>query len=358
MIMEIWTNWDPLKEVIVGNCETTSNLNIHPESKKLFDKILKETKEDLDFLAKTLQKLDVTVWRPKPLSLQSIQLHDFKIKNPTFPIVPRDQYFVYGKSIYQTYTSMPDRFFDGMSYYEIFCDLYKRGFNWISQPPPLLKDFDDSTSWWSEPNYRYNNVLKDQILWHTATMFKCGDSLIVNQKGPGNFLGYDWIKRNIECEIFENKGTHCDSFGHIDHGFFMSNDDTVFSLSDWLPNVLENKNVIELDNIVQKIPYEVLVEIGQNYEKKGGRYSFDWLQSWLTEWRGYIQEVCFDTNVLVVDSHNIIFSNVQPKLFKIMENMNINCIVCPIRHGLFWESGIHCLTLDIVRHGNKRKIIH
>jgi hypothetical protein len=58
-----------------------------------------------------------------------------------------------------------------------------------------------------------------------------------------------------------------------------------------------------------------------------------------------------------VDPNNIIFTNSQPKLFKLLDSLGINSHVCPIRHGAFWEAGIHCLTLDIKRKGENRRIV-
>ena len=101
-----------------------------------------------------------------------------------------------------------------------------------------------------------------------------------------------------------------------------------------------------------------------NYEKftastndGTNKLSTEWLDRWLTEWKGYAQKVAFEANVLVVDSQNIIFSTRQPKVFDLLSKHGINCHVVEIRHGLFWEAGIHCLTLDIKRNGNKRKIV-
>jgi hypothetical protein len=54
---------------------------------------------------------------------------------------------------------------------------------------------------------------------------------------------------------------------------------------------------------------------------------------------------------------NIIFSIDQPKVFELMATMGIQAHVCKMRHGLFWEAGVHCLTLDIKRRGNKRSVI-
>ena len=58
--MTVWTEWDPLEEVIVGDCRPT-----YPGVPEL-DKILTETKEDLDNLASTLSALGIEVVRPQP----------------------------------------------------------------------------------------------------------------------------------------------------------------------------------------------------------------------------------------------------------------------------------------------------
>jgi len=74
--------------------------------------------------------------------------------------------------------------------------------------------------------------------------------------------------------------------------------------------------------------------------------------------KGYEQVVAFDTNVLVVDSHTVVFDSNMPELFEFLATLGVKCHVAPLRHRKFWASGIHCSTLDIRRRGNKRKIIN
>jgi len=346
--MSIWTNWDPLKEVIVGNCFPGATSN------KLAS-ILGETKEDLDNLANYLTKLGVRVHRPIVTQYPSnIDLGNFNIQYATAPIVPRDQYLVYGNTIYQTYTSMPDRYLDSVNYYHIFKELYDNGHNWISQPPPILKNLKDK--WWADGPTIYDEKLKDNVLWHTATMLKCGDKLVTNTKGPGNANGLEWMKRNLPTDTIVDVGnTQQGGWGHIDHGFFVVDDENVFCVNKrWVPEPLRNLNVIELESLFEKFDDTKFIT---DYTQAGGKFTDAWIDKWLTEWKGYAQEVFFDSNVLVVDSKNILFSNTQPRIFKLMESMGINCHVVPQRHGLFWEAGIHCLTLDLVRDGECRSII-
>ena len=348
----IWTNWDSLEEVIVGDSYQPGDLDwvIDPAIKDEFNIILRETKEDLDNLAVVLTNLGVKVHRPLVTKYDNVvDLSNFRIKNPTSPIVPRDQYLAYGNTVFQTYTSMPDRYLDSANYYDIFRDLYSRGYNWISQPPPVLKDLSGIEHWWGE-NQPYNTLLKNQLLWHTATMFKCGDAVIVNSQGPGSQLGLDWMMRNMP----DTKFVFQELWGHIDHGFFMTDDDTVWCFNEsWVPECLKNKKIHSVGHLVELFNFPKFGNAFSNHKK----LSIEWIQEWLTEWKGYDQAVSFDTNVLVVDSKNVIFSSNQPKLFEYMSKHGINCHVANQRNGMFWEAGVHCLTLDVKRTGTKRTVI-
>jgi hypothetical protein len=61
---------------------------------------------------------------------------------------------------------------------------------------------------------------------------------------------------------------------------------------------------------------------------------------------------------LVIDTHNVIFSDHYDVLFDHLASLGIQCHVAPLRHNTFWAAGPHCVTLDIRRRGKKRKIIN
>jgi hypothetical protein len=356
--MSIWTNWDPLEEVIVGNCYASvpKEWELSGKARIMLDQILKETKEDLDNLEKILQGLKVKVYRPTPnIFPRKIEILDFNVVNATSPIVPRDQYLAYGDTIYQTYTSMPDRYLDAYNYYSIFNELFQNGYNWISQPPPVIKNFEGNVKWYVEGPKIYSEDFKDKILWHTATMFKCGDALITNNAGPGSQSGLEWMRRNVDARIINNDGTKVNNWGHIDHGFYMMDDNTVICMNEsWVPMCLRNKHIIELEGKFEEFDYQSFIKQTHNIKNQT---SLEWLEQWLGEWKGYAQDVAFETNVLVVDSCNVIFSTEQPEVFALLNTLGINCHVCKIRHGIFWEAGIHCLTLDVKRKGINRTVV-
>ena len=345
--MSVWTNWDPLEEVIVGDCYTPGSLDwlIESELQDSFNTILAETKQDLDALADLLLQLGAKVHRPKVRACQhNVDLTTFSVQCPASPMVPRDQYLVYGDTVYQTYTSMTDRYFDSLSYYNIFQKLFDQGHNWISQPAPNLRNLPPEKNWGNQGSLIYNHLYHNQLLWHTATMFKCGDQLIANTTGPGTQSGLEWMRRNLPPNtVVENAGTTMRNWGHIDHGFFMIDDHTVICVNrEFVPECLRDKHIHEIH---QYLPNE-MVDPATPIDRL------------LDSSKGYEQVVAFDTNVLVVDSYTVVFDSNMPELFEFLATLGIKCHVAPVRHRKFWASGIHCSTLDICRRGNKRKIIN
>lgn len=354
----MYTEFDPLQEVIVGDSYLPGDLDHLLTIKNLsgFNKILQETKQDLDNLSWILQSHNIKVHRPEIHRYdESIKMPTFDIRLPMAPLVPRDAYIVRGNTVIQTYTSLTDRYFDSSSYYKIFKELFDQGYNWISQPTPMLKNLNEKEKWFFDKDV-YNRELHDKILWHTATMFQAGDAVIVNNRGPGTSQGLEWMKRNLpDTRFINNNGTVFGNFGHIDHGFILIDDDTVIHAGiEWVPDVLKTKKLIDVKKFLPELKLD---RFRKDYIEIGGRYDVHWVEKYLENWKGYNQEVCFDLNVLIVDSKNIIWSREIPELFKFLQTLGIESTVAPMRHSLFWEGGVHCATLDIKRNGTSRRII-
>lgn len=354
----IYTEYDPLEEVIVADSYSPGDLDhLFPDqSLKMFNRILEETKKDFDDLATFLINGGVTVHRPKIMKYPDhISMSGFDIKFPMGPTVPRDQYKIQGNTIVQTYTSLTDRYFDGLSYYKIFSDMFQQGYNWISQPSPPLINLDKEDLWYISGEV-YRTRLKDRILFHTATMFPVGDKIIINSKGPGNQLGLDWLRKNLpDFVLVENQGTCVKNYGHIDHGFIMIDDETVIHAGlEWVPLALRNLKLIDVSQYLPELKME---QYKQDYLDTNGKYDLAWIEKYLENWKGYNQDVCFDLNVLIIDRNNIVFAREIPELFRFLNTLGIECHVCYQRHMLYWEGGIHCSTLDLKRKGSFRSII-
>ena len=343
--MSVWTDWDPLEEVIVGDCYSPGDLDWFVESslQDEFNTILAETKHDLDNLTALLQDLGVKVYRPRVFNYShQIDIAAFSVQCPMAPVVPRDQYLVYGETVFQTYTSMTDRYLDSHSYYDIFKRLFDQGHNWLSQPAPNLRNLPAGKNWMNQGRMIYDHLFHNQLLWHNATMFKCGEHLITNTAGPGSQSGLQWMRRNLpENTVISNFNTKMNNWGHVDHGFFMINDDTVICVDKmFVPECLRNKKIHEIHEYLPKTVVDINTTVSQLLDSS----------------KGYEQVVAFDTNVLVVDPNNIVFYQHMPKLFDFLSILSVKCHVAELRHRAFWAAGPHCVTLDIKRQGQKRKI--
>lgn len=77
----------------------------------------------------------------------------------------------------------------------------------------------------------------------------------------------------------------------------------------------------------------------------------DFVETWLTEWVGYVEESVFDVNVLMLDEHHVCVNNHNRRAFTFFKKHNIEPIIVPFRHRYFWDGGLHCLTLDLYREG-------
>jgi hypothetical protein len=87
---------------------------------------------------------------------------------------------------------------------------------------------------------------------------------------------------------------------------------------------------------------------GQNPTDKFRRY----VDTYLTQWVGYVKETVFDVNCLVLDESHVIFSAYNKKVFDFCRRHQIEPIISDLRHSYFWDGGISCCTQDIRRKGN------
>jgi len=78
----------------------------------------------------------------------------------------------------------------------------------------------------------------------------------------------------------------------------------------------------------------------------------NFVETWLTDWVGYVEETVFDVNVVMLDDSHVCVSNYNKQVFDFLEKHNIEPIIVPFRHRYFWDGGLHCVTLDLYREGS------
>jgi hypothetical protein len=79
------------------------------------------------------------------------------------------------------------------------------------------------------------------------------------------------------------------------------------------------------------------------------------VETWLQDWVGYVEETVFDVNVLMLDEHHCCVTNTNnEQVNKFFKKHKIEPVHIPWRHRFFWDGGLHCITLDLHREGTQK----
>ena len=78
------------------------------------------------------------------------------------------------------------------------------------------------------------------------------------------------------------------------------------------------------------------------------------IETWLDNWTGEVEETIFDVNCLVLDDKYVVVNSDNPVLVDVLHKHNMEPVFCPLRHRFFFDGGWHCLTLDVERDGEQQ----
>jgi N-dimethylarginine dimethylaminohydrolase len=329
-----FTEFQKLKKIIVGKTYDQKIFDYHKnqEFKNSIQIILHETNEQLNELEKLLKTFDIEVIRPDILVDNfeeniSLPWNDYKFMSP--PLMPRDVLFVYGNLAIDMFTKHDNRQFEHLSYKKNWIDDFVN----LSMPQPKIE--------------KNKNV---ELYFDAANMIKLGKHILISQSieedeknGKGNLKGKEWIK-NILPKFYDCEFVDFPIGGHIDGKICLVKPGLLITWNkDWIPEQLKNWDVILIEEF-NPLPNEFLSLRKQHF------YG-DFIQKWLKDWVGYVDETVFDVNALSIDENNIIFTHFNKKVFDQLEKFKVNPIIWNFKHQYFWDGGIHCCTQDIARVG-------
>jgi hypothetical protein len=79
------------------------------------------------------------------------------------------------------------------------------------------------------------------------------------------------------------------------------------------------------------------------------------VETWLQDWVGYVEETVFDVNVLVLDEHHVCVANPNnAQVNTFLKKHNMEPVHVPWRHRYFWDGGLHCITQELYREGTQK----
>lgn len=337
-IVNSFTSWQPLEEVIVGRAYTPDYFEFLEDSqvRNQLQQILAETEEDLDNLTKTIEQFGARVRRPDLVDKEQFiigQIHSSGAPLP--PLTPRDWQITLGNKLLRV---LP------MGELDNLCAEYDtvqpgsvidpHGGRW--NPDCILNGasascivrvgqdvFFDNSDYLRPDQTRWivDNVLGPEYRIHEAVTDGHGDAVFAILK-PGVILS-----------------SKHDQNLNFDRDFPGWEVCKVWDSSIWA--------AIEVGKFKAESTPGAWYVTGQTPSEQFIKF----VDTYLSKWTGFVQETVFDVNCLVLDESHVIFSAYNKEVFDFCRKHKIEPIISELRHSYFWDGGISCCTQDIRRRG-------
>ena len=320
-----YSTFDTLKHCIIGSGFDTDWFRDLPiyKNNKIMDplkRIAEETEEDYRTLEKILNQADVKTYRPK------INMEKIKSLRNVYrpPVCPRDHFAVIGQKFYSVSPGV-------------------HGFNSIL----LQIARDDMVIDMQQGQVTTANICRvgKDIFW---------DVEIEDNNTEAHIEKYKTIWQN------EGFNVHVSYRGyHSDGCFCVVKPGCIVSLHD-------------IQDYSKEFPgWDVLYVPDQSWSrvspflemkaKVGGRWwlhgeekneqLIQFVNTWLNDWVGYVEETVFDVNMLSIDQNTIICNNYNKEVFEHFKKHKVEPVLFNFRHRYFWDGGVHCITQDLYREG-------
>ena len=329
-----YTSWQPLEEVIVGRAYPAEYFDFidNHQVRNQLQQILNETEEDLNNLAKIIQQAGVVVHRPDlPDRDRFVWFQTEGGGAPLPPLTPRDWQITLGNKLLRV-LAMPEL--------DTICAQY---------------------------NDAVINPHRDH--WDADCILNGASASCIVRVGRDVFFdNSDFLRPEQSQWIIDNV---LDDRYRIHEAVTDGHGDAVFAILK--PGViLSSKHDVNL-NFDRDFPgWEVCkvwdptiwaaMEVGKfKYESSPGAWYVQgqtptpeftaFVDTYLTQWTGFVAETVFDVNCLVLDEQHVIFSNYNREVFDFCRRHGIEPIIAELRHSYFWDGGISCCTQDIRRRG-------
>jgi hypothetical protein len=329
-----YATFDPLKHCLIGKHFSSDFFKQAVKNPKVSDplrRIADETEEDFQALEKILKDAGVHTYRPT----FDESTYDGEIHNRP-PVCPRDEFAVIGETFYAT---RPASFYADILKNIDRNNLYVQ--NWNHQPP----------------------------LVSTATICRVGKDIFWDRQIDKlwNGLGtkddtMDRVKQLAQKWKDEGFRVHESDRGyHSDGAFCVVKPGCIVSLREIQDYETEfpGWDVLYLpDQSWDKVsPFlEIKEKVKGRWWVKGEEQNeqlIEYVNTWLDEWVGYVEETVFDVNMLSIDQNTIICNNYNKEVFEHFKRHKVEPIVFNFRHRYFWDGGVHCITQDLYREGTQ-----
>lgn len=244
----------------------------------------------------------------------------------------------------------------------------------IPRPPMFPRDswaMVDGDIWLTSPDHPATTNLLEMIAndhgsniidcYHEFQCSSSGGNIF--QIGTDMFLGFEHVN-TLSCDLIRSKypglrWNFVNFIGHSDGVYHPIKPGAMISLHDMsmYEKSFPGWDILYLPNQSWHAVKPFLDLKTRNHGKwwlpgSEDNHEFtNFVETWLNNWVGYVEETVFDVNCLMIDEHNVFVGNYNKEVFDFLKKHNIEPHIVPFRHRYFWDGGLHCITLEIRRTG-------
>lgn len=363
-----WNGWDPLKVVMLGTC-VNNNFFSTIKDTKLRDsltRVIEETNEDLENFKNELIKQGVAVVDAKNEPFFKETFHE------TIEWFRNDEWANEQDEL--RYTGM---FKPNLSPRDYLITMGERVLlttknNKLSKLMSELFD-DEDIFYLKDSNARFQKLHEKfknsgtHLEWHhgfgAPSITRVGKNVIVDTED------YGYVKEFLEEEFPNFDYTEIKEGGHTDGVFCTVKPGHIISVVDESMEQLYKKTFPNWDVHFIRNAEKSPARLGQwkqefTFEDKRQWWTDDmnenpallsFVDEWLNEWVGYCEESVFEVNMLSLSENKIMGSTWNKDCVNYLDKHGVEFIHVPFRHRRFWDGGLHCLTVDLVREGQQRQ---
>lgn len=339
MIVNSQNEWDQLKSIVVGTAE-----NLHyPNSDKVFalcdtlgtwekssqwrgyipEHVRAEAEEDLQGLVDVLEKLSVTVHRPKALEFSKITVGYDWIADGFNAYNPRDSLLVVGDTVIECPMAMRSRQQEVLCYDHIRREAICDGTRWISAPKPRLLDAEifvkDKTL----------HIPQDEPIFDAANVLRLGKDLLYLVSNTGNELGGRWLQNVLGKNYTVHFCHNLYAFAHIDS--------TITALNE--EQFIVNASRVNDTNLPPVLQDKEIIYVTEDMIEPQTFWHYPYASAWIA------------MNMLSVNPSTVVIEHTQTKLMDLLSSKGFDVVPVSFRHARTLGGGLHCATLDLERIG-------
>jgi len=355
--------WDPLKEVIIGNVSSQLSLDTDLSFNLFFkdnykdwgwlqntwskipikEQYITELNEDLAEFVTAIENENINVHRPIPL----IDIPQYNIGGVTVDGMPalnvRDQSIVIGNTIVETAPCQRSRYYENDLLAPIFTQAEG---NILKMPKSAMREenFDSELIQYRSTlvkaqsnNYERSDLFTNktfipdipdniEIMIDGANCVRFGKDIIINIANRNHYLGYMWFKENFPDKNWHPIYSLCDN--HLDSFIVPLAEGTLLLRNalflEQIPDFLKDWKIIYPPDTLPSFPT-------------------------YTEDDALLTSTFIDMNVLVLGNNRIICNSLYPELADLLGKEGFTPIPVQHRHRRIFAGGFHCFTLDILR---------